>query len=92
MICLFLKGNVEYHAQDDVHDLAEVTDKQLLSDISGLLTVKPEDLEKALTHRVIAAGGNVLDKGLTVSEAYYARDAFAKVTVFDVTIICDIQA
>ncbi|XP_053374202.1 unconventional myosin-Id-like [Mercenaria mercenaria] len=75
---VILLGNLEYHAQDDVHDLSEVSDKKLLSDIGGLLSVTTENIEKALTHRVIAAGGNVVDKGLTVSEAYYARDAFAK--------------
>jgi myosin-1 len=78
-VMLIFQGNLEYHAQDDVHDLSEVSDKKLLSDISGLLSVTTENIEKALTHRVIAAGGNVVDKGLTVSEAYYARDAFAKV-------------
>mgnify|MGYP006890257625 FL=1 len=50
-----------------------------MRDLASLLTVTPDDLQKALTHRVIAAGGNVVDKGLTVSEAYYARDAFSKV-------------
>ena len=52
---------------------------QLVADIASLLSVTVEDITKALTHRVIAAGGNVVDKGLTVPEAYYARDAFAKV-------------
>ena len=70
---------MEFQAQDDVHDLAEVNDKKMMKDIGSLLGVKAEDLEKALTHRVIAAGGNVVEKGLTVSEAVYARDAFAKV-------------
>ena len=77
-----LQGNIEYEAQDDVHDLSEVKTKQTVADIAKLLSVTTEDLTKALTHRVIAAGGNVVDKGLTVSEAYYARDAFAKVRCF----------
>ncbi|XP_052797829.1 unconventional myosin-Id-like [Mya arenaria] len=75
---VILLGNIEYEAQDDVHDLAMVKDRKLMSDIAGLIDVTNDDLAKALTHRVIAAGGNVVDKGLTVSEAYYARDAFAK--------------
>ena len=79
-IWIFFQGNLEYHAEDDVHDLSQVSDKKLLSDIGSLLSVTTDNIEKALTHRVIAAGGNVVDKGLTVSEAYYARDAFAKVT------------
>lgn len=78
-----LQGNMEYEAQDDVHDLALVKDKRLLRDIAGLVSVTTDSLEKTLTHRVIAAGGNVVDKGLTVSEAYYARDAFAKVRQTD---------
>ena len=77
-----LQGNIEYEAQDDVHDLAEVKTKQTVADVAKLLSVTTEDLTKALTHRVIAAGGNVVDKGLTVSEAYYARDAFAKVLFY----------
>ncbi|WAQ94639.1 MYO1D-like protein [Mya arenaria] len=52
-------------AQDDVHDLAMVKDRKLMSDIAGLIDVTNDDLAKALTHRVIAAGGNVVDKGLT---------------------------
>jgi len=71
---------MEYVAQDDIHDLAQVSDPGLLGTLARLLSVTNDDLEKALTHRVIAAGGNVLDKGLTVSEAYYARDAFTKVS------------
>lgn len=74
------QGNIEYDIQDDVHDLADVRDKRMMGDIADLLTVTRDDLQKALTHRVIAAGGNVVDKGLTKSEAYYARDAFGKVT------------
>ena len=70
---------MEYEAQDDVHDLAEVKNPELVANLASLLSVTVEDITKALTHRVIAAGGNVVDKGLTVSEAYYARDAFAKV-------------
>lgn len=38
-----------------------------------------ENVEKALCSRVIAAGGNVVDKHLNVGEAHYARKAFAKV-------------
>lgn len=60
--------------------MSEVTDEKILSDLSQLLSVTKDDLRKTLTHRVIAAGGNVVDKGLTVSDAYYARDAFAKVS------------
>lgn len=50
-----------------------------LKDVARLLEVTEDDLDKALCHRVIAAMGEVMEKALTLSEAIYARDAFAKV-------------
>ncbi|CAG0915513.1 unnamed protein product [Notodromas monacha] len=49
-----------------------------LSKVAELLGVKAADLDKALCHRVIAAGGEVMEKGHTVANALYGRDAFAK--------------
>ncbi|XP_063421774.1 unconventional myosin-Id-like isoform X2 [Mytilus trossulus] len=72
-------GNTSYEAVDD-HDMAGVSDRKLLGNIAHLLSVTPDELEKALCSRVIAAGGQVVEKGLTVSEAMYARDAYAKAT------------
>lgn len=59
--------------------MAGISDRKLLGNIAHLLSVTPDELEKALCSRVIAAGGQVVEKGLTVSEAMYARDAYAKV-------------
>ncbi|XP_076094542.1 unconventional myosin-Id-like isoform X1 [Mytilus galloprovincialis] len=72
-------GNTGYEAVDD-HDMAGISDRKLLGNIAHLLSVTPDELEKALCSRVIAAGGQVVEKGLTVSEAMYARDAYAKAT------------
>lgn len=69
---------MNYEPTDD-HDMAGVADRKLLSNIASLLSVKPEELQKTLCSRVIAAGGQVVEKGLTVSDAMYARDAYAKV-------------
>ncbi|KAL5007010.1 hypothetical protein ScPMuIL_015816, partial [Solemya velum] len=72
-------GNVEFDSIDDKEEVV-VRDRSVVRDISTLLSVSEEDLTKALCYRVIAAGGNVVEKGLTVPQAYYARDAFAKAT------------
>ena len=69
---------MNYEPTDD-HDIAGVADRKLLSNIASLLSVKPEELQQTLCTRVIAAGGQVVEKGLTVSDAMYARDAYAKV-------------
>jgi myosin heavy subunit len=69
---------MDYVAVDD-HDHAGVADDALLGNIATLLSVTKENLKKALCSRVIAAGGQVVEKQLTLSDAVYARDAFAKV-------------
>ncbi|KAK3589621.1 hypothetical protein CHS0354_043081 [Potamilus streckersoni] len=71
-------GNMEFDTVDEVHDTVGVRDGHKLKNLAGLLSVTQEDLKKALTSRVIAAGGNVVNKEFTKSEALYARDAFAK--------------
>nr|XP_022305174.1 unconventional myosin-Id-like isoform X4 [Crassostrea virginica] len=70
-------GNMEYKAIDD-HDHAGVADNKLLANIAEMLSVTQDNLKTALCSRVIAAGGQVVEKQLTVSDAVYARDAFAK--------------
>ncbi|XP_071959724.1 unconventional myosin-Id-like isoform X2 [Antedon mediterranea] len=49
-----------------------------LSTITELLQVQKEDLEKALCSRVVAARGEVMEKGHTSEQAEFGRDAFAK--------------
>ena len=72
-----MQGNVDFTGGDQ--DNAQVTNRNDLANISRLLDVGKEDLEKALLTRVIAAGGNVVEKQLHVNDAQYARNAFAKV-------------
>ncbi|XP_067649162.1 unconventional myosin-Id-like [Haliotis asinina] len=69
-------GNVEFGVTDE--DVACVGNQSVSNIIAGLLEVRPDQLEKALCSRTIAAGGNVVEKGLTKKDAYFARDAFAK--------------
>ena len=56
-----------------------MSDQGLSAVIGKMLQVSREDLEKSLCSRVIAAGGNVVDKHLNVPESIYAAQAFAKV-------------
>ena len=69
------QGNIEFVGEDQ----AAVADQGESAVIGKMLQVSREDLEKALCSRVIAAGGNVVDKHLNVPESYYAGQAFAKV-------------
>ncbi|XP_022246802.1 unconventional myosin-Id-like [Limulus polyphemus] len=68
-------GNIEFSMEDDQ---TFVKNKDTLKILSKLFSVKEDDLEKTLCHRVIAAGGEVMQKGHTKAEAIYGRDAFAK--------------
>lgn len=56
-----------------------MTNRKDLVALARLLCVETDALERTFLSRVIAAGGQVVEKGLNVSEALYARDAFAKV-------------
>jgi hypothetical protein len=46
-----------------------------------MLNVTSEEFSKALSERVIAARGEVMQKRHTLSEAEYGRDALAKVNI-----------
>jgi myosin-1 len=46
-----------------------------------MLNVTSAELSKALSERVIAARGEVMQKTHTLSEAEYGRDALAKVNI-----------
>lgn len=56
-----------------------VTSRAILRRVAGLLSVSDEELDKTLCFRIVAAGGDVVDKGHTEKEAVFAKDAFAKV-------------
>ncbi|XP_070211520.1 unconventional myosin-Id-like [Littorina saxatilis] len=70
-------GNVDFETGPD-QEHAQVVNRQDLVDLAKLLNVETEALERALLSRVIAAGGNVVEKSLNVKDALFARDAFAK--------------
>ncbi|XP_037090493.1 unconventional myosin ID-like [Pollicipes pollicipes] len=68
-------GNVEF---DDNADATSVKTPERLQAVGALLSVTPAELGKTLCQRVIAAGGEVMEKGHTGVQATYGRDAFAK--------------
>ena len=74
------QGNVEFDSEDKDTCHVSNTDEQEI--ISRLLGVTKEDLEKAMCFRVIAARGEAVEKSHTKQQAYYGRDAFAKVTLW----------
>lgn len=53
-----------------------------MNDTANLFSISTQELSTALTQRVIAAGGEVMQKTHTSTEAEYGRDALAKVMVF----------
>ncbi|CAG0887880.1 unnamed protein product [Cyprideis torosa] len=70
-------GNVTF-ATDDGSEDTRVTSVKEVRDAAWCLDVTEADLTKALCQRVIAARGEVLEKGHTTNEAAYGRDALAK--------------
>lgn len=75
----FYKGNLEFV---EGPESAQVSNTDLLNTIAELLDVDPAEAEKTLCARVVAARGEVMQKGHTVQEASHGRDAFAKVPWF----------
>jgi myosin-1 len=59
-------------------DAANVSNADLLQIVARLLDVDEADAERTLCVRVVAARGEVMQKGHTVEEAMHGRDAFAK--------------
>nr|CAD7577169.1 unnamed protein product [Timema californicum] len=77
--CNLSQGNVEFKTQDDATRPANAP---VVDTVAALLKVTPEELSQALSERVIAARGEVMQKTHTVSEAEYGRDALSK-AVYD---------
>lgn len=75
-VSLWLQGNVTFATSEDE---ISIKTKDSLKRVSKLLGVEEKELHKALTERVIAARGEVMQKAHTLSEAEYGRDALAKV-------------
>ncbi|XP_065053138.1 unconventional myosin-Id-like [Rhopilema esculentum] len=71
-------GNVKFVPDEAQHDQARVHGRDILGFIAKLLASSQDEVEKALCYRVVAARGEVVEKGHSVMEASYARDAFAK--------------
>ena len=57
-----------------------IGNKNALNSVAQLLSINSNDLNTALSQRVIAAGGEVMQKMHTLVEAEYGRDALAKVS------------
>ena len=72
------QGNINFESEDK--ETCSISNPGELSTIATLLDVSKEDLEKALCYRVVAAKGEVMEKSHTNEQAYYGRDAFAKVS------------
>eukprot|EP00730_Choanoeca_flexa_P005620 TRINITY_DN11985_c2_g3_i1.p1 TRINITY_DN11985_c2_g3~~TRINITY_DN11985_c2_g3_i1.p1 ORF type:complete len:1067 (+),score=311.13 TRINITY_DN11985_c2_g3_i1:157-3201(+) len=68
-------GSIEF---DPKGDSCSVAAGPSAGQIAKLLEVSESDLTKALTTRVVAARGEVVNKPLSVQEAQHARDALAK--------------
>ena len=70
------QGNMNFV---ECNDEASIQDKAGLNTLAHLLEVDEEAAEKALLSRVVATHMEVMEKGHTVEQALYGRDAFAKV-------------
>eukprot|EP00111_Clytia_hemisphaerica_P022209 TCONS_00065260-protein len=72
---IILLGNLTFNQEGDQ---AIITDSEALSNISDCLGVSKKDCDKALCYRVVAARGEVIEKGHNKDDAIYGKNAFAK--------------
>jgi len=72
-------GNITFQSQEES---ARPADKSVVDKAAAMMSVTSAELSKALTERVIAARGEVMQKTHTLPEAEYGRDALAK-AVYD---------
>lgn len=68
-------GNITFKLEEDK---LLIENKTALNDTANLFSISPQELSTALSQRVIAAGGEVMQKTHTLIEAEYGRDALAK--------------
>lgn len=73
---IIFQGNVTFRLDDDK---LIIENNSALNDTAKLFSISSKDLTTALSQRVIAAGGEVMQKTHTLIEAEYGRDALAKV-------------
>ncbi len=71
-----MQGNLEYIEKNDE---AQLKERGGIHSLAALLSVDETNAEKALCSRVVAAKGEVMEKGHTLEQARYGRDALAKV-------------
>ncbi|XP_074106186.1 unconventional myosin ID [Cotesia typhae] len=68
-------GNITFTLEEDK---LVIGNKGALNESAKRLSISPSALSTALSQRVIAAGGEVMQKNHTLAEAEYGRDALAK--------------
>ncbi|XP_038664810.1 unconventional myosin-Id-like [Scyliorhinus canicula] len=69
-------GNLMFITESDT---VSISNGPLVSQIAEIIMTEPDTVTKTLLHRTVATGGgDVIEKGHTVQEAAYGRDAFAK--------------
>lgn len=75
MAAILHLGNIDFIEENDE---AQVKEVGLLRCVGQLLELDQEATRKALCSRVVAARGEVMEKGHTLEQAIFGRDAFAK--------------
>ena len=73
---------MQFTLDENMHEQAVVENADELNVIAKLLGTRPKQVEMALCYRVVAARGEVLEKGHNDREAYHGRDALAKVQIY----------
>ncbi|KAG7204040.1 hypothetical protein KM043_001899 [Ampulex compressa] len=68
-------GNITFKHEEDK---LSIGNNGAINDTASLCSISPGELSTALLQRVIAAGGEVMQKTHTLIEAEYGRDALAK--------------
>jgi myosin-1 len=75
---VYAQGNVTFKSQEEA---TQPADSSVINRAAAMLNVTSGELSKALSGRVIAARGEVMQKIHTLPEAEYGRDALAKVNI-----------
>merc|ERR1711962_669855 len=72
-------GNIEFDSKEDNGEsIATISRMTEVNNIANLLQVSTEDLKQALLTRVIAAGGQAMQKPHTLNAAETSRESFSK--------------
>ncbi|XP_053717632.1 unconventional myosin-Ig isoform X2 [Synchiropus splendidus] len=76
LAAILLLGNMNFETDGES---VEIVDLDLVQKISGLIATGADSVHKSLLYRTVATGGGeVIEKGHTVEDARFGRDAFAK--------------